>query len=119
MEGSCSRLLEESTVCKCAFSYMSLPHDNCCCLRCSMHLLVCICVHIAVRLCCACIIHLSHIHADVIVDLLINNSMYICVSVAFVLFFSCELYYVVSRNTAAYLSPFVPNRLIIFLPIFC
>ena len=72
MEGSCSRLLEKSTV----------------------YLLVCtiICVHIVVRLCCACIIHLSRTHADVIVYLVINSSMYICVSVAFDLFFSCELY---------------------------
>ena len=48
--------------------------------------------HIAVRLYCIYVIHLSHTHADVIVDLLINSSMYISVSVAFVLFFSCELY---------------------------
>ena len=40
-----------------------------------MFLLVCICVHVAVGLSYACIIHLSHTHADVIVDLVINSSM--------------------------------------------
>ena len=74
MEGSCSRLLGKSTstVCICTFSYMSFPHDYCCCFRCSMYLLVCtsICVHIAVRLCCACVIHLSHTHTNVVVDYL-------------------------------------------------
>ena len=34
-----------------------------------------------------CILHLSHAHSDVIVGLLINSSKYICVSMAFVLFF--------------------------------
>ena len=94
MKGYCSRLLEKSTetVCICAFSYMSFPHAYCYCFRCSIYLLMCICVHIAVRLCCACVIHLAHTHANVIVDLVINSSMYICVSVAFVLFFSCGLY---------------------------
>ena len=57
-----------------------------------MYLLVCISVHIAVRLCCIGVIHLSHTHTDVIVVSLLNTSMYICVSVAFVLFCSCELY---------------------------
>ena len=55
-----------------------------------MYLLVRICVHIAVRLCCVCIIHLSHAHTVVIVGLLIHSSMYICISVAFVLLSSCE-----------------------------
>ena len=41
----------------------------------------------SVRSCCACIIQLSHTHIDVIVGLLINSSMYICVSEAFILFF--------------------------------
>ena len=63
-------------------------------VRCSMYLLVCmnIRIHIGVRLCCICVIHLSHTHTDVIVDLLINSSMCIYVSVAFALFFSRELY---------------------------
>ena len=83
MEGTCSRLLEKSTatVCICSFSYMSFLHAYCCWFRCS----------IAVRLCCICVIHLSHSHTDVIVVLLINSYIvrtYICVSVAFVLFFS-------------------------------
>ena len=45
-----------------------------------------------VHLCCACVIHLSHTHTDGVVDLLINVSMYICVSMAFILFCSCEEY---------------------------
>ena len=57
-------------------------------VRCSMYLLVCICVDIAVRS--YYVIHISHTHTDVIVRLLINSSMDICVIVAFVLFFSCE-----------------------------
>ena len=96
MEGSCSRLLAKSiaTVYACAFSYMSLHHAYCCCYSCSIYLVVCmnICVHIDVLLCCIYVIRLSHTHTDVIVDLLINSSMCICVSVAFALFFSCELY---------------------------
>ena len=54
------------------------------------------CIHIAVRLCCVCVIHRSYTNIDVIVDLLINT--YICVSVTFVLFFSCERYLGVLRN---------------------
>ena len=57
-----------------------------------MYLLVYICVHNVVRLCCVYIIPLSHFHTDVIVDLLINSSVYICVSESFVLFFLCERY---------------------------
>ena len=45
-------------------------------------------VHIAIRLCCICVIHLTLTHTDVIVGLFINSS--ICVRVVFVLFFSCE-----------------------------
>ena len=67
-------------------------------LACSIYLLVCISVHFAFRLCCICVIHLYHTNTDVIVALLINSSMYICASVAFVLFCSCERYQVVSRN---------------------
>ena len=37
---------------------------------------------------------LLHIYTDVIVDLLINSSVYICVIVDFVLFFSCEQYHI-------------------------
>ena len=39
-------LLEKSTatVCICAFSHMSFPHAYCCCFRCSIYLVVCICV---------------------------------------------------------------------------
>ena len=48
------------------------------------------CVHIDVRLCYICLIRLSHAHTDVIIVPPINSSMYICVSVAFVLFFSCD-----------------------------
>ena len=50
-----------------------------------MYLLVCICAHIAVRLWCACVIHLSYTHGDVIVGLLINSSMYIYVMIFSVL----------------------------------
>ena len=94
MEGSCSRLLEKSTaaVCICAFSYMSFTHACRCCFRCSIYLLVCICVHITIRLCCICVIHLPHTYTDVIDVLLINSSMYICVSVAFVLLSVCKRY---------------------------
>ena len=74
-----------ATVCIYAFSYMSLPYAYCCWLRCSMYLLVCFCVHIAVCLCCTCVVYISHGHTDVIVGLLINSSMYISVSVAFAL----------------------------------
>ena len=35
---------------------------------------------------CVCVIHLSHTLIDVIVGLLVNSSIYICVSVTFVLF---------------------------------
>ena len=72
-----------------------------------MYLLVCICVHIAVRLCCVCVIHFSHNHTDVIVGLLINNLMHICISVAFVLFSSCERYKVVSRNNMYYVCKII------------
>ena len=63
-----------------------------------MYLLVCICLHITLCLCCSGVIHLSHTHTDVIVGLLTNSSMYICVSAAVDLFFPCERYEVVSRN---------------------
>ena len=94
MEGSSSRLLEKSaaTLCTYEFSYVPFLHAYCCWFRCSMYLLACICVHIAVSLCCARVIHLSHTHTDVIPDLPIYSSMYMCVSVAFVLLFSCERY---------------------------
>ena len=59
-----------------------------------MYLLVRICV----RLCCICVIHLSHTHTDVVVVLFINRATYICVGVAFVLFFSWKRYYVLSHN---------------------
>ena len=62
MEAFCCCLLKKSTATVCAFPYMYFPHAYCCWFRCSIYLLVCICVHIAVRLCCVCIIHLSHIH---------------------------------------------------------
>ena len=43
------------------------------------------CVHsCCVRLCCVFVIHRSQTHTDVLVGLLINGSMYICVSVVFV-----------------------------------
>ena len=58
---------------------------------CSIYLLVCIRLHIGVRLYFVCIIHLSHTHTDVIVGLLINSSMYICFSVGFALFISCGI----------------------------
>ena len=92
VEGSWSCLLEISNAkaCVCAFSYQLFPHTYCCWFRCSMYLLGCICVHITVRLCCVCVIHLSYTHTDVIVGLLIYSSIYMCTSVPFVLFFSCE-----------------------------
>ena len=88
MEGSGSRLLEKSSASACiyAFSYVSLPYVYYCWFRWSMYLFVCFCVHIAVRLFCACVIHLFHTHTDVIVDLFINSSMYIWISVTFALF---------------------------------
>ena len=67
-------------VCICVSS-TCLSHVYCC--RTPIYLLMCICVHIAVRLCCVCVIHLSHTHADVIVGLLINSSLYLCVSLVF------------------------------------
>ena len=69
-----------------AFAYLSSPHAYCYWFKCSMYLLVWICVHMAVRLCCVCAIHPFHTHSDVIVGLLISSS------VAFVLFFSYERY---------------------------
>ena len=57
-----------------------------------------ICVQIIISLCCVCVIRLSHAHTVVIVGLLKSSSMYICVGVTFVLFFSCESYQVVSLN---------------------
>ena len=69
-----------------AFAYLSFPHAYHCWFMRLIYLLVCIFVHIAVILSCAYIIHLSYTHADVVVDLLINSSMYMCVSVTFVLF---------------------------------
>ena len=76
MKGSCSRhLVKFIATCISAFSYMSFPNNYCCWFRCSIYLLVCIYTYIAVRLCCACVIHLSHTHSDAIVGLLINSSM--------------------------------------------
>ena len=69
---------------------MPFPHAYCCWFMCSMYLLGCICVQITVHLCCVCVIHLSHTQTDVIVGLIINNSMYLCVSEAFVVFISCD-----------------------------
>ena len=97
MEGSCSRLLDNFIAITLLFlhlhTYLSL-HAYCCWFKCSMYLylLMCSCVHIAIRLFCIGINHLSHTHTTVVVGLLINSSMYICVSVAFALFFSYERY---------------------------
>ena len=90
MEGSCSHFLENSIATTLIFwhshTYLC-PHAYCCWFRCSMYLLVRVCV-----------VHFSHIHTDVTVGLLINSSMYICVCVAIALFFSCVRYYVASGN---------------------
>ena len=46
------------------------------------------CVHsCCIRLRCMFVIYLTHTHTDVVVSLLITSSMYICVSVDFVLSF--------------------------------
>ena len=50
----------------------------------------------------ACAIHLSQTNTDVIVGLFLNSSKYICVSVDFILFFSCEEYQVVSHSNTDY-----------------
>ena len=96
------RVLARRRTTACAFFHLSVPHTCCCWFMCSMYLLVCICVHIAVRLCCIHVFHLSQRHTDIIVVNLINSAMYtpVCVSVAFGLLLSCERYEhkVVSRN---------------------
>ena len=74
------------------------PHAYCCWFRCSMHLLMFICVHIVVSFCCVWFTSFSHAHTDVIVRLFTNSSMYVRVSVVFILLFSCDRYEVGSRN---------------------
>ena len=100
-ERSCSRLLKNSTVTTLlilhSHTYLSV-HAYYCWIRRSMYLLACICLHIAVRLCCVCVIHPSHTHTDVIVCLLITSSVYVCVSGAFVLFFSISMFNKCSRT---------------------
>ena len=91
-----TRLLENSiaTACICAFSHLSFLHAYCCWFRCSMNLLVCICIHTNnIIVCWLCVIHLSH--TDVIVGLLIKSSMYICVRVVFgLLLFTISIAYI-------------------------
>ena len=60
-------------------------HASCYWFSCSVYLLVISCY---VRLRYTSVIHFSHTHTAVIAGLLINNSMYMCVSVAFVSFYS-------------------------------
>ena len=90
MEGSCCRLLENSIATTLLFmhlhTYLS-SYNYFYAFMCSMYLLVRIFVQFAFRLCCACVIYLSHTHTDVIVGLLKNSLMSISISVAFVLFF--------------------------------
>ena len=59
---------------------------------------MCVYLSCCVRLRYVRLMHLSHTHTDIIVVLLINSSMYICVSVAFVLFILMFKYIMAFRN---------------------
>ena len=74
-------ILFSATVCIRTFSQMSFSHAYVYWFRCQMYLSVCICVYIEVRLCCACIICLTH--NDVIAGLLVNSPMYVLVQLLF------------------------------------